>query len=858
MARADELTAVAAVQPTRKDNTGILRLIGSDDEVRYTPGKHGPQVAEYGLYEIRYVPSPDYEGWVFLRKAVRTIPDSPRVLESYVRAVLTENQAEQLLDLIDLDRELEEILDDFGNRNLLMKMKGIGSKKVDKLMKKLGSFDRVELRVRQAMLAHGFVLDTTTNRGRFALQYFRKFPPQIDSLLENPYLLLTIGDRRDDKSRRVISELKQKSTKALRLARYTLAEIDKAALEGDQRWMYHAFRVKAHLHHAVEDSMRDGDSVILFSQLLDTLRRMGLTHITDDRAVAPIPLMAERVELLIRETPDLKIVTMLDGYGNELVGVTFRDFLDWYKTITSTVARLTKAGEETFDAVRADAMMRHAMQHVSIELTREQKLALHHAFGSRFSAITGGPGTGKTTTATVFLNGIQTATRPYYRMLIPGQYSKDPETAFHIYILAPTGVATQRVRLSLDLRDPSTGESIIPEAINAWQTPDTFFLNDGRTHIGTLHSFLGYVGDSTYMLPNPHPCILFVDEVSMIDEEPMYHLMRYAEKCLDASIPISILFSGDEDQLPPVGTGFPFRDLLGAGFGAHIPITRLTVPKRQTGRSMIVEASQRIKHAQLPPSADEWHAQGVPHADKDFLWVVPKDVRHTYDAIQMLRDYTTYLKGRARVSEEDVQIIVPLRNQSRIEPEALFVDQLNTSLQDFYAQRHGRQVMEIPTAVPDYPDSKHTYHLAVGDRVIHTGANGYHVEEHEPIMRGSIGVVTAIVPDAEGEDPTVSVQYPWMDCLVHYRTAEERYGLRLSYAITGHSAQGSEFDYILLVVPFRGGPTLVDRSWIYTAVTRAKKHLCLVASPSRIAKAVAHSNGLNRHTLLSRLLIGNQ
>jgi exodeoxyribonuclease V alpha subunit len=183
-----------------------------------------------------------------------------------------------------------------------------------------------------------------------------------------------------------------------------------------------------------------------------------------------------------------------------------------------------------------------------LELGDAQAEALHHAFASRLSLITGGPGTGKTTS-------IRAIAR-----CVTAQGAR-------VLLVAPTGRAAVRMSEAAGLR------------------------------ASTVHSALGWVpGEGPeHDAERPLKCeLLIADECSMANLELMVTLLRAVGP------QTGVVLVGDADQLAPVGAGKPFADLVAS---ALVPVTRLTHIFRQAAGSMIVQGAHRVRAGRAPSFA---------------------------------------------------------------------------------------------------------------------------------------------------------------------------------------------------------------------------------------------------------------
>lgn len=849
-------SGTALLSPPNNNSRGKFQLIDEagnpkGKELIYFHSKYSPPIKEHGIYSITYTTKRQISSKtgrpytaIYINEAVHTLPQSTVALKEVLKSAT--GHADKIIDRLNFDRPINEVLADLSNISFLTKIPGIGKKTAESLIEKIGAadFDDIELKFMSIMSEHGIQYSRSQKRAQFAVAYFRRYNEDLNEFRNNPYMLLRVADVQNSRKAKTVASSKQ----SLRPVSYTLRNLDPQVLKKEPRWQKHVYRMQAYLTQAIEDAMSDGHSVVLLEEIAQSLSNYGIDtiqHRLDDLTCSHLSL--DEIRSNIKSTPGLAMVKMRDGHGNELEGGTLESVIKWQKTIAK-VAKKLSSSKSPFSKTLSQTMYDYALKDTPFDLTREQKTALKYAFNSPFSAITGKPGSGKTFCSQRFLNGVQLLSVQRTLPSMNNLTETETRTAFNTYILAPTGVAVQRIRLGLELHDPLTKDHVELQKIDhSWLSEETYSLEFGKTSLGTLHSFLGFSGSGHWRIPPPHPSILFVDEASMIDEEPMYQLMLYIESCLDHNIPVMLFLSGDENQLPPVGIGFPFRDMLGMQTGAMMPVARLSIPQRQKGKSQIIEASNAILEGNIPNA-------NVDLNSSDFFWAKPTSASQTYDAGVLLEQYRNYLRKyrNTRIREEDIQIIVPLRNKSKVEEQALNVNTLNAYLQERYASAKRRHIYTFDACSEEDEDNVYQVKFALGDKVIHTGPNGYTKKDCEPIMRGSIGTIVEI------DEDNIWVNFPWLEDNVLYASDVEHDYIRLAYAITGHAAQGSEFDHVLLCVPFRAGPGLVDRSWLYTAVTRAKKHLMLVASEKRINKAVQHNQGMIRRTMLAATVVYQQ
>jgi len=180
-----------------------------------------------------------------------------------------------------------------------------------------------------------------------------------------------------------------------------------------------------------------------------------------------------------------------------------------------------------------------------VELTEQQKSAVEAALTNKISVLTGGPGTGKTTTLRAVIRALEFAKAKYA-------------------LASPTGRASKRLS-------------------EATERPAS-----------TIHRLLGFAPGEGYVYNEAEPLdvdMLIIDEASMIDQVLFYSVLKAL------SPDTHLMLVGDVDQLPSVGAGDILRDLIKSGI-AHV--TRLDAIFRQSGDSQIIANAHRINHGEMP------------------------------------------------------------------------------------------------------------------------------------------------------------------------------------------------------------------------------------------------------------------
>ncbi len=289
----------------------------------------------------------------------------------------------------------------------------------------------------------------------------------------------------------------------------------------------------------------------LFHTLADASEHGGHVFVPREKLIADAATMLDVSQDLCAEG-----LTRLCGFG-QLVRQTVNDGEDaiYLPTLYHTEVGVAKRLRGLIDRAEPlpgvadfdwDKFFQELQADKGVTLTAQQREAVQMSLSqSGISILTGGPGTGKTTTVRAVIAALEALKLSYE-------------------LAAPTGRAARRLA---EVTERSAS---------------------------TLHRLLGIGRDGTPQYDADHPLdadLLLVDEVSMLDLRLASHLL----KALPASA--HLLLVGDVDQLPSVGTGAVLRDMI---FSGAIPVTRLDTIFRQAETSHIVTNAHKINRGEMP------------------------------------------------------------------------------------------------------------------------------------------------------------------------------------------------------------------------------------------------------------------
>ena len=404
-----------------------------------------------------------------------------------------------------------------------------------------------------------------------------------------------------------------------------------------------------------------------------------------------------------------------------------------------------------------------------VDFCARQREAVAAAASGGLTIITGGPGTGKTTSINCIL-----------RLL---------EARGSVELCAPTGRAAKRM-------SEATGRPA-----------------------RTIHRLLEYSGENGGFQRDEDDPIradaVVVDEMSMVD----IFLMRSLLKALRPGA--KLILVGDADQLPSVGAGNVLRDLIDS---STLPVVCLDEIFRQGRESRIITNAHRINRGEYPI---------IQNRDTDFFLERKETAAAAAESVVALVE-RRLPKFLSVDSLRGIQVMAPMKKG------ALGVHQLNSLLQGAL-NPPGRDKSEL---------NRGDCVFRLGDKVMQV-RNNYDLawtrggEAGEGVFNGDIGYIVAL----SRMDRELTVEFDdgrradYDDSMLDE--------LELSYCISVHKSQGSEFDAVVLPL-LSGPPMLMTRNLLYTAVTRARR-LVVIVGREACARQMVDNNRIQRRYSALRL-----
>lgn len=329
----------------------------------------------------------------------------------------------------------------------------------------------------------------------------------------------------------------------------------------------------------------------------------------------------------------------------------------------------------------------------------------------------------------------------------------------------------------------------------------------------TIHRLLGIKPDEAlaeYNEENPiEKDYVIVDEMSMVD----IYLMK---NLLSAIAPeTALIMVGDSNQLPSVGPGNVLADII----NTDIKTIRLKKIFRQGLESNIIVNAHKINNGEYPI---------LNESGKDFFFIEANRNNFNDVLANLVNNRLPKFYGLDKI--KDIQILCPSKKTPR------GATNINENIQNIL--NPSKEALKINDKV-----------YKLNDKVMQVRNNYDLVAENaltdaEGVYNGDIGFINQI----DKEDEKLEVEF-YDGSLVTYKKEDIR-DLDLSYAITIHKSQGSEFDCVIIPM-MQVAPMLLTRNLLYTGVTRAKKLVILVGE-KRIIKQMVNNNTSNkRYTNLS-------
>jgi len=442
-----------------------------------------------------------------------------------------------------------------------------------------------------------------------------------------------------------------------------------------------------------------------------------------------------------------------------------------YRAETYCAQRLLQHTANRFPAPAFLAKkLRQAAKDSNVEYSSQQTLALEEAATSGLLLITGGPGTGKTTV----LNGILSL----YNQL-----------GLRCLLCAPTGRAAKRLT-EVTGNEAATIHRLLGAGIDP-HTGKLFFARDEDDPLKA---------DA-----------IIVDEMSMVDVQLLGSLLQ--------AVPPSarLVLVGDPDQLPPVGPGFPFSDMLRSNV---LPTVRLTEIFRQAQQSLIVMNAHRVNRGELPD---------LKNVKSDFFFLPGNSEERVAQTIVGL--CSTRLPQNMGIPADQIQVLCPTKKgpAGTVVLNKLLQASLNPPSAGKREKAFGETIFREGDRVMQIRNNYDLLWKKTDGSTVGAG-----------VFNGDVGIVQRVDTQLE----LITVLFDDREADYDFTQLNE---LELAYAMTVHKSQGSEYRAVILSA-WNASPYLLTRSILYTAITRARELLIIAGREETVATMTENAKTGRRYT----------
>ena len=565
------------------------------------------------------------------------------------------------------------------------------------------------------------------------------------------------------------------------------------------------FRIRCGLLYVLSQGALDGHTWLPEN----TLRRLSAELLgVDTGDIEPLLIelqMAGKIIIITKENAD----------GVQLSQVYLSAYYYTERDIAERLKALSIKGEQ--DRRDTERRLKKVESETGIELDGMQRAAVIESVENGLLIVTGGPGTGKTTTINSIIRF----------------YAEDHDC---IMLAAPTGRAAKRMTEATGVEAKTIHRLLeytgIPTNGNAPGTVGSPEGTDGGLGAapyaggGNAGGAGATEGKGRFLRDEKDPLeadVLIIDEMSMVDIFLMNALLK-------AVVPgTRLILVGDANQLPSVGAGNVLRDIIGSDCFKTVRLDHIF---RQAAKSDIVTNAHRINQGEQVDLAKK---------SNDFLFIRNQRPEGAIASIRTL--ITDKLPSYVDCEPLDIQVLTATRKG------VLGVENLNRELQQYLNPpkdgltekkvgnilfRSGDKVMQI----------KNDYDL----EWVRYDEAGLPMEHGAGVFNGDIGRIMDIDRHAD----TVTVVF---DDLRHVKYDNKQIlNLELAYAVTVHKSQGSEYPAVIMPM-FRGPHLLMNRNLLYTAVTRAKKCVVMVGLPQVFEEMENNADESKRYSgLLDRII----
>ena len=740
------------IYQNKENGYAVVALVTEGEELVCVGSFHTIETGETLELEGNFVEHPLYGMQLKVEQAQRVQPDDETSMVRYLGSGAIKGVGESLAARIvkKFGRDSFRVIEEEPER--LAEIKGISERKAREIAEQM--LEKKDVREAYVFLQKYGISNT------LAVKIFNRYGMELYGIMkENPYKLAEdidgIGFKKADEI-------------AAKVGIHTDSD----------------FRVRSGIMYALFQAAGEGHTYLPDGILMK--RTAELLMLREEVIALQLSNLAMDKKLVIKKAGEEKRIYASSHYYAELNCA--RMLHDLNIMVSDTGAEGQKETEE----LKIKRLLQELEKEQGIILDDLQKRAVLQRVRSGVMILSGGPGTGKTTTINTIIRYFETEGMDILLAAPTGRAAKRMTEA--------TGYEARTIHRLLEINGAMEGSSVKPEEDSAWQ-------KEGKR--------------AQFERNEENPLetdVVIIDEMSMVD----IHLFKSLLSAV--SVGTRLIMVGDVDQLPSVGPGQVLQDLINS---RAFPVVILKRIFRQAGESDIVVNAHKINRGEEIE---------LNNKSMDFFFLERKDVNVIYKhMIQLIREK---LPPYVNAGPYDIQVLTPMRKGN------LGVEVLNGILQQYLNPpdgkkkehrlgerlfREGDKVMQIKNnyQIPWEVVSKY----------------GISVDSGMGIFNGDMGIITKI----DEASSLLEVEYD------EHRRAEYSFSgldeIELAYAVTIHKSQGSEYPAVLL--PIMNGPKpLLNRNLLYTAVTRAKKCVTILGSRETLREMIQNEKQHRRYTSL--------
>lgn len=740
------------IYQNKENGYAVVALVTEGEELVCVGSFHTIETGETLELEGNFVEHPLYGMQLKVEKAQRVQPDDETSMVRYLGSGAIKGVGESLAARIvkKFGRDSFRVIEEEPER--LVEIKGISERKAREIAEQM--LEKKDVREAYVFLQKYGISNT------LAVKIFNRYGMELYGIMkENPYKLAEdidgIGFKKADEI-------------AAKVGIHTDSD----------------FRVRSGIMYALFQAAGEGHTYLPDGILMK--RTAELLMLREEVIALQLSNLAMDKKLVIKKAGEEKRIYASSYYYAELNCA--RMLHDLNIMVPDTGAEGQKETEE----LKIKRLLQELEKEQGIILDDLQKRAVLQSVRSGVMILSGGPGTGKTTTINTIIRYFETEGMDILLAAPTGRAAKRMTEA--------TGYEARTIHRLLEINGAMEGSSVKPEEDSAWQ-------KEGKR--------------AQFERNEENPLetdVVIIDEMSMVD----IHLFKSLLSAV--SVGTRLIMVGDVDQLPSVGPGQVLQDLINS---RAFPVVILKRIFRQAGESDIVVNAHKINRGEEIE---------LNNKSMDFFFLERKDVNVIYKhMIQLIREK---LPPYVNAGPYDIQVLTPMRKGN------LGVEVLNGILQQYLNPPDGKK--------KEHRLGERLFRE--GDKVMQSKNNyqipwevvskyGISVDSGMGIFNGDMGIITKI----DEASSLLEVEYD------EHRRAEYSFSgldeIELAYAVTIHKSQGSEYPAVLL--PIMNGPKpLLNRNLLYTAVTRAKKCVTILGSRETLREMIQNEKQHRRYTSL--------